>query len=43
MLFTAFLITAVWFLNLPLWLKIVLTIFGSLRALQILEEESKGD
>lgn len=43
MLFTSFLIVAIWFLDIPLWLKIVLTVFGSLRALQILDEESKDN
>lgn len=33
MLFTVFLIVAIWFLDLPLWLQIVLTVFGSLHAL----------
>jgi hypothetical protein len=30
-MFTSFLIVAIWLLPLPLWLKIVLTVLGSLK------------
>ena len=39
MLFTTFLIVAIWFLDLPLWLKIVLTVVGSLHALSELTSD----
>lgn len=40
-MFTAFLIVAIWLLPLPTWLQIVLTVLGSLKVLVELVEKAK--